>query len=90
VAVAAVNGKPGSSGAAAGNAAHKALTNAEVIAMVKSGIDDDTVIQTIRAARATNFDLTNAGQQNLTGNGVSAQVLAAMKARTARMQAPSK
>lgn len=70
--------------------AAKALGNAQVIAMVKSGVDDDTVAQTIRAAKAVNFDLSAAGQQDLTGNGVSAQVLAAMKARAARKPAAAK
>jgi tetratricopeptide (TPR) repeat protein len=68
----------------------KALTNAQVIAMVNSGVDDDTVAQTIRAAKAVNFDLTAAGQQDLSGNGVSAPVLAAMKARAARKPAAAK
>jgi len=68
----------------------KALTNAQVIAMVNSGVDDDTVAQTIRAAKAVNFDLTAAGQQDLSGNGVSAPVLAAMKARAARRPAAAK
>jgi len=70
--------------------AAKALGNAQVIAMVKSGVDDDTVAQTIRAAKAVNFDLSAAGQQDLTGNGISAQVLAAMKARAARKPAAAK
>ena len=47
------------------------LTNAQVIAMVKSGIDDATVIQAIRGASAVNFDLTPAGQKALTAGGVS-------------------
>ena len=68
----------------------KALSNAQVIAMVNSGVDDDTVAQTIRAAKAVNFDLTAAGQQDLSGNGVSAPVLAAMKARAARKPAAAK
>jgi hypothetical protein len=62
-------------------ASAKALTNAQVIAMVKSGVDDETVAQTIRSSKAVNFDLSTAGQQGLTGGGVSAQVLTAMKAR---------
>ncbi len=62
-------------------ASAKALTNAQVISMVKSGVDDETVAQTIRSSKAVNFDLSTAGQQGLTGGGVSAQVLAAMKAR---------
>jgi tetratricopeptide (TPR) repeat protein len=61
----------------------KALTNAQVIAMVKSGMDDDTVAQAIRSAKAVNFDLSDAGQKDLTGNGISSKVLAAMKARAA-------
>ncbi len=75
---------PGKSGTGAkAPVAANALTNAKVIAMVKSGVDDDTVAQTIRAAKAVNFDLSAAGQQTLTGGGVSAHVLAAMKARAA-------
>ena len=62
----------------------KALTNAQVIAMVKSGMDDEAVAQAIRTAKAVNFDLSDAGQRNLTGNGIDEKVLAAMKARAAR------
>jgi tetratricopeptide (TPR) repeat protein len=80
-ALAAANTK--SSGPAA-SAAPKGLTNDQVIAMVKSGMADDTVIQAIRAAKAISFDLTAAGQQALTTGGVSAPVLTAMKARVAR------
>ena len=72
-------GKPGT--AAKAPAAANALTNAKVIAMVKSGLDDDTVVQTIRAAKAVNFDVSATGQQALTSGGVSAPILAAMKAR---------
>jgi hypothetical protein len=76
---------PGKSGTGAkAPAAANALTNAKVIAMVKSGVDDDSVAQTIRASKAVNFDLSAAGQQALTGGGVSAQIIAAMKARVAR------
>lgn len=62
----------------------KALTNAQVIAMVKAGMDDDTVVQAVRASKAASFDLTAAGRQQLTSGGVSPQVLAAMKTRSAR------
>jgi hypothetical protein len=65
-------------------AAKKALTNAQIVAMVKAGMEDDTVASTIRSARAVNFDLSASGQQELTNSGVSAKVLAAMKARLAR------
>ncbi len=61
-----------------------ALTNDQVIAMVKSGMDDDTVNQAIKSAKLVHFDLTAAGQQALTSGGVSTPVLAAMKARAAR------
>jgi hypothetical protein len=65
-------------------AAKKALSNAQVVAMVKAGMEDDTVASTIRSAHAVNFDLSASGQQELTSSGVSAKVLAAMKARLAR------
>jgi len=67
--------------AAAKPAPHKGLTNTQVIAMVKSGMDDGVIVQAINGADATDFDLSPAGQQQLTGSGVSARVLAAMKAR---------
>jgi tetratricopeptide (TPR) repeat protein len=81
-------GKSGTGGKAGAPA--NALTNAKVIAMVNSGVDDDTVAQTIRASKAVNFDLSAAGQQDLTGSGVSAPVLTAMKARAARKPAAAK
>ena len=62
----------------------KALTNTQVVAMVKSGMDDDTVAQAIRSSKAVNFDLTTAGQQALTSDGVSTAVVTAMKTRAAR------
>ncbi|MGD1106560.1 MAG: hypothetical protein ABR865_05905 [Terracidiphilus sp.] len=63
---------------------HKGLNNAQIIAMVKSGMDDDTIIQTIHGATATDFDLSPTGQQALASGGVSARVLAAMKARSTK------
>jgi tetratricopeptide (TPR) repeat protein len=71
-------------------ASASALTNAKVIAMVKSGVDDDTVAQTIRASKAVSFDLSANGQQSLADGGVSAQVLTAMKSRTARRPVAAK
>lgn len=70
--------------------AKKALTNAQVVAMVKAGMEDDTVASTIRSVRAVNFDLSASGQQELTSGGVSAKVLAAMKARAARKPSAAK
>ncbi|MGD0629108.1 MAG: hypothetical protein ABR987_07140 [Terracidiphilus sp.] len=84
----AAKGRPsaGAAGSKAGTSA-KALTNAQIVAMVKSGMEDDTVTTAIRSAKAVNFDLSAAGQQDLTGNGVSAKVLATMKARAAKKPA---
>ena len=65
-------------------AAPKALTNTQIVAMVKSGVDDATIIQAIRGAGAVSFDLSAAGQQQLTSSGVSARVVTAMKAQAAK------
>ena len=58
-----------------------ALTDFKIIAMVKDGIDDDTLEQTVRNAKAVNFDLSAAGRQRLAAGGVSPAVISAMKAR---------
>lgn len=76
--------------ATAAKAAVKALTNAQVVAMVKSGMEDDTVVQAIRGAHNANFDLSAGAQQELAGNGVSSQVVAAMKARAAHKTVAAK
>jgi len=83
----ALNAKPPSP-AQAGTGA-RGLNNTQVITMVKSGMDDDTIVQTIRGAKAVNFDLTADGLANLKNNGVSAAVVSAMKTRAARKPAPS-
>lgn len=86
--VAAVSSKAApAAGSGGGAVAGKGLTNAKVIAMVKSGLDDDTVAQTIKAAKTVSFDLSASGQKDLTSSGVSAQVVSAMKARSARKPA---
>ncbi len=61
-----------------------ALTNARVIAMVKDGIDDETVAQAVRNAKAVDFNLSSDAQRKLTAAGVSPAVLSAMKARAAQ------
>ena len=66
---------------------HKGLNNTQIIAMVKSGMDEQTIIQAIHGASATDFDLSPEGQQTLTSGGVSARVLDAMKARSAKKPA---
>ena len=66
---------------------HKGLSNMQIITMVKSGMDEQTIIQAINGANAIDFDLSPDGQQNLTSNGVSAHVVDAMKARSLRKPA---
>ena len=63
---------------------HKGLNNTQIITMVKAGMEDETIIQTINGASAIDFDLTPAGQQSLVSSGVSAHVLNAMKVRSQR------
>jgi hypothetical protein len=58
--------------------------------MVKSGIADEMVEQTVKGAKAVDFDLSSAGQRKLTAAGVSAEVLSAMKVRAARDLASGK
>ncbi len=55
--------------------------------MVKSGMDEQTIIQAINGANAIDFDLSPDGQQALTSGGVSARVLDAMKARATKKPA---
>ncbi|HEX3891170.1 MAG TPA: hypothetical protein VHW46_01240 [Terracidiphilus sp.] len=62
----------------------KGLTNAQVVAMAKSGIADDTIVQAVRNAKSATFDLTAGAQEELASNGVSPPVIAAMKARAGR------
>jgi len=66
---------------------HKGLSNTQIITMVKSGMDEQTIIQAINGASAIDFDLSPDGLQNLTSNGVSARVLDAMKARSLKKPA---
>lgn len=63
---------------------HKGLRNTQVMAMVKSGMDEDTIVKTIAGADAVDFDLSAAGQQQLVRGGVSARIVAAMKDRAAK------
>jgi hypothetical protein len=63
------------------------LTNDQVIQMVKAGVDEDNIIDTIRSAGAVNFDLSVDGQVKLAQNGVKGKILTAMK--TKARQSPS-
>jgi len=87
--LAASNSSPSSSSSAA-SPAPSGLTNAQVLALVKAGVDEDTVIHAIRSADAVSFDLTPAGEKTLTAAGVSAKVVLAMKYQTARKAAAAK
>ena len=49
-----------------------------------------TPIQAIRVAKSSSFDLSSGGQQELTSNGVSAQVVTAMKVRAAHKTVAAK
>jgi tetratricopeptide (TPR) repeat protein len=68
----------------------KALTNEKVIAMVKAGVDDETVAQAIRNAKLARFDLSASGLQALSSGGVSDQVLKAMKVRASHKTVAAK
>jgi hypothetical protein len=58
-----------------------ALTNEQVIAMVQAKLDQENILDNIRHAKAVNFDLSVAGQVDLSKNGVNGQILMAMKQR---------
>jgi hypothetical protein len=58
-----------------------ALTNDQVIAMVQAKLDEANILDNIRHASAVDFDLSVAGQVNLSKNGVNGQILMAMKQR---------
>ncbi len=68
----------------------KPLTNSQVLAMVRAGMDDATVEQTVKNADAVDFDLTVAARRRLTADGVSAAVIDAMKTRAIQELAKGK
>jgi hypothetical protein len=57
------------------------LTNDQIIAMVQAKLDEANILDNIRHAPAVAFDLSVAGQVNLSKNGVNGQILMAMKQR---------
>jgi tetratricopeptide (TPR) repeat protein len=69
------------SGKATGSSSGHGLTNAQVTAMARAGMDDDAIIQAVKGAKAVSFDLTAVGRKHLTDSGVSPAVISAMKAR---------
>jgi hypothetical protein len=64
------------------------LTNDQVISMVSAGLDETNIIDTIKHAKAVNFDLSVQGQVDLSKNKVTGPVITAMKAR-ARAPVPA-
>jgi hypothetical protein len=57
------------------------LSNADVIELRAAGLDDDNLIATIKAAKATTFDLSPAGLRSLLQAKVSNRVITAMRER---------
>jgi hypothetical protein len=72
---------PSAKPAAASAPPADALTNDQVIAMVEAKLDQANILDNIRHASAVDFDLSVAGQVNLSKNGVNGQILMAMKQR---------
>lgn len=58
-----------------------ALTNAKVIEMFKSGVDEENILATIQQAANVEFDVSPDGQIELAKNGVKGKIVAAMRAR---------
>jgi tetratricopeptide (TPR) repeat protein len=69
------------------SAGSSSLTDTQVLAMVKSGIADESVELTVKNAKSVDFDLSSSGQRKLTAGGVSPDILKAMKARAAQQLA---
>jgi len=61
----------------------KALTNAQIIAMVKAGVAEDTIAASVKNAKAVDFDLSSVSRKKLEDAGVSPAVISAMKIRWA-------
>jgi hypothetical protein len=61
------------------------LTNADIVALDRAGLEDETVLLKIRLARAA-FDATPASLDVLRREGVSEVVIAAMVARAAAQE----
>jgi hypothetical protein len=57
------------------------LTNAKVIEMFKSGVEEQNIISAIHDAHSTQFDLSADGLIDLAKNGVKGKIVDAMRAR---------
>jgi hypothetical protein len=80
------NKTPNSGGSSSGQKtpATPALTNAQVVKMAKSGVDEDTIIGAIHDAASVQFDLTPDALIQLAQNGVKGKVVTAMRERDKR------
>jgi tetratricopeptide (TPR) repeat protein len=65
-----------------GNSA-RALNNAQIIAMAKAGMAEDTIAAAVKTAKAVDFDLSSEARRRLEASGVSPVVVSAMKVRWA-------
>lgn len=68
----------------------KPLTNSQVLAMVRAGMDDGAVEQKVKGAEAVDFDLTPVARRRLVAQGVSEAVINTMRARAIRELAKGK
>jgi len=76
---------PKSTGASASSkSSAPALTNAQIIKMAKSGVDEDSIIGAIHDAASVQFDLSPDGLIQLAQNGVKGKVVSAMRDRANR------
>jgi hypothetical protein len=59
----------------------KPLDNADIIDLVKSGLDHPNMVATIKAAPAVQFDLSPSGLKDLLTSGVTNQLIAVMRTK---------
>jgi len=58
------------------------MTNADMMDLRALGLDDENLLEAIKAAKAVKFDVTPAGLKQLLNSNVSNRVMAAMRARS--------
>jgi hypothetical protein len=58
------------------------MTNTDVMDLRALGLDDENLLEAIKAAKAVKFDLSPAGLKQLLNSNVSNRVIAAMRARS--------
>jgi len=73
-----------------GRAAEQALTNADVIALVKAGLGDQVVLAKIKQAEQVAFDVSPGGLVSLKNEGVSPAIIQAMMEREDKLKKKDK